>query len=190
MTTPKHVSSTIKAVTDALWPILGGNHLEAEMWQRIQDAVSAAIQPDPEPMPVKCPCTMIEQDESCPVGYPSLLCDDCNGIGILPATPSSAGTVSVEAAGWQPIETAPQGVSNGGKLGVTWMMLAVPDDEGGFNCLSGMRVGDKFYAAMTFYCGGPFDGKQFEKREVEVNPTHWMPLPDPPALRALAGERG
>jgi hypothetical protein len=28
-----------------------------------------------------CPCTMIEQDESCPVGYPSLLCDICNGIG-------------------------------------------------------------------------------------------------------------
>ena len=30
---------------------------------------------------VACPCTLIEQDESCPVGYPSLLCGACNGVG-------------------------------------------------------------------------------------------------------------
>ena len=30
---------------------------------------------------MQCPCTLVEQDESCPVGYPSLLCDICNGIG-------------------------------------------------------------------------------------------------------------
>lgn len=28
-----------------------------------------------------CPCTMIEQDENCPVGYPAMLCSVCNGIG-------------------------------------------------------------------------------------------------------------
>ena len=28
-----------------------------------------------------CPCTLIEQDESCPVGYPSLLCSICQGTG-------------------------------------------------------------------------------------------------------------
>jgi hypothetical protein len=28
-----------------------------------------------------CGCTLIEQDESCPVGYPSLLCDTCDGKG-------------------------------------------------------------------------------------------------------------
>ena len=32
-----------------------------------------------------CPCTLVEQDDSCPVGYPSLLCHDCSGIGFLPA---------------------------------------------------------------------------------------------------------
>ncbi|NHT75888.1 hypothetical protein G8E10_09370 [Rhizobiaceae bacterium CRRU44] len=32
-----------------------------------------------------CPCTGIAQDESCPVGYPSLLCQVCNGIGHVPA---------------------------------------------------------------------------------------------------------
>lgn len=81
---------------------------------------------------------------------------------------------------WQGIESAPSGVSKHGKLGVTWIMLAIPDDEDGFHAVSGMRVGDKFYAAMTFYCGGPFDGKQYEQREVEVKPTHWQPLPPAP----------
>ena len=28
-----------------------------------------------------CHCTMVEQDESCPIGYPSLLCEDCDGTG-------------------------------------------------------------------------------------------------------------
>lgn len=34
--------------------------------------------------PRDCPCTMIEQDETCPVGFPSLLCEACDGRGILP----------------------------------------------------------------------------------------------------------
>lgn len=29
----------------------------------------------------ECPCTTIEQDEDCPVGYPSLLCGACKGTG-------------------------------------------------------------------------------------------------------------
>lgn len=33
-------------------------------------------------MIVPCPCTLIEQDEDCPVGYPSLICGVCDGIGI------------------------------------------------------------------------------------------------------------
>ena len=28
-----------------------------------------------------CHCTLIEQDPSCPVGFPSLLCEDCDGKG-------------------------------------------------------------------------------------------------------------
>jgi hypothetical protein len=31
-----------------------------------------------------CPCTTIEQDEDCPVGYPSLLCGACKGTGRAP----------------------------------------------------------------------------------------------------------
>lgn len=36
--------------------------------------------PAPEPN-VACPCTLIEQDEDCPVGYPSMLCGVCKGTG-------------------------------------------------------------------------------------------------------------
>ena len=32
-----------KAVIDALWPILGGNHTDAETWREIGDAVCAAL---------------------------------------------------------------------------------------------------------------------------------------------------
>ena len=82
--------------------------------------------------------------------------------------------------GWQPIETAPKGVEHNGKKAMSWMMLSWPDGEGGYHVESGMRVGDQFFAAPTFYSGGPFDGKQYTLREVEVFPTHWMPLPAPP----------
>jgi hypothetical protein len=30
-----------------------------------------------------CSCTLVEQDETCPIGYPSLLCDKCNGKGVI-----------------------------------------------------------------------------------------------------------
>ena len=43
-------------------------------------AIRALTPRDAEP----CPCTLIEQDESCPVGFPSLLCDTCDGKGFLP----------------------------------------------------------------------------------------------------------
>jgi len=33
----------LKSVTAALWPLLGGNHLPAETWHEVNDAVSAAL---------------------------------------------------------------------------------------------------------------------------------------------------
>ncbi|MDI6835410.1 MAG: hypothetical protein QMD99_06815 [Rhizobiaceae bacterium] len=30
---------------------------------------------------VPCPCTLVEQDEDCPVGYPSMICGICEGNG-------------------------------------------------------------------------------------------------------------
>lgn len=73
---------------------------------------------------------------------------------------------------WHPIETAPAGAT-----GYAWMMLAWgPEDDQ--NTGVGMRDGDKFYASATFYRLGR--EKQYEFREIEVRPTHWMPLPASP----------
>jgi len=41
----------LEAVMGALWPILGGNHTDAETWQQINDAVSAAITQAEGPQP-------------------------------------------------------------------------------------------------------------------------------------------
>lgn len=37
--------------------------------------------PAPETHVVPCPCTLIEQDEDCLIGYPSMLCGVCKGTG-------------------------------------------------------------------------------------------------------------
>lgn len=37
-----------------------------------------------------CSCTLSQQDESCPVGYPSLLCDICDGKGVVPSPRAQA----------------------------------------------------------------------------------------------------
>lgn len=34
-------------------------------------------------MTVPCPCTVIHHDDSCPVGFPSALCQACGGMGHL-----------------------------------------------------------------------------------------------------------
>ncbi|GAA4169340.1 hypothetical protein [Shinella granuli] len=83
--------------------------------------------------------------------------------------------VEVAVEEWQPIETAPKGVR-----GVAWMLLAY-GPEGDQTVGVGMRFHDQFFAASTFYTGGPHDGRQFEFREHEVRPTHWRPLPTPPS---------
>lgn len=77
------------------------------------------------------------------------------------------------AEAWQPIETAPKGV-----IGYAWMMLAWGGDDDPHTA-EGMRCGDKFFAAGTFYCLG--QEKKYELREVEVHPTHWAPMPPPPS---------
>lgn len=41
----------------------------------------------PAAQQIPCHCIAIEQDETCPVGYPSLLCEDCDGKGHLALAP-------------------------------------------------------------------------------------------------------
>jgi len=43
---------------------------------------------------VPCPCTLIEQDEDCPVGYPSMICGICEGRGH--ATPEKVTALACE----------------------------------------------------------------------------------------------
>lgn len=74
--------------------------------------------------------------------------------------------------GWQPIETAPRGAK-----GYTWMDLAW-GPEGDQSCGTGMRWGDRFFAAGVFHCLG--QEKRYEIREVEVQPTHWRLGPGVP----------
>ena len=53
-----------------------GGHLEA--------AFEAGAKWASEPQPTPCECTKVSQDETCLVGYPSLLCEVCGGKGHLP----------------------------------------------------------------------------------------------------------
>lgn len=39
---------------------------------------------DTVPALIECGCMKVQQDETCPVGYPSLLCDECDGRGLVP----------------------------------------------------------------------------------------------------------
>lgn len=73
---------------------------------------------------------------------------------------------------WSPIETAPKG-----EKGCSWMLLAWGPEEDKSTGY-GMNVDGKFYASATFYCLG--QDRLCQMREIEVNPTHWMPLPAAP----------
>ncbi|MFL7901507.1 DUF551 domain-containing protein [Azospirillum argentinense] len=92
---------------------------------------------------------------------------------LLSASPAAPAAQSGE--GWQPIDTAPKGAK-----GYAWMQLAWGPDEDKATG-DGMYANGKFYAVATFYCAG--QSRQYQMREIEVSPTHWMPLPSAPAPR-------
>jgi hypothetical protein len=76
---------------------------------------------------------------------------------------------------WLPIETAP-----GGEYFFATIAWGLPGQQ----CTGdAMRYKDKWIAAAVFYKGGPRDSRQFEYREVEVEPTHWSPAALPPHHR-------
>lgn len=77
------------------WSVEGGWN-EANGEAPNEEAAKAAAQADfearilsaLEPSADDCECTKIQQDETCPVGYPSLLCEICDGKGVV--QPSAA----------------------------------------------------------------------------------------------------
>lgn len=52
-----------------------------DLFNRLCAAFDAPEDAPPPSSHVACPCTLIEQDEDCPVGYPSMLCGVCKGTG-------------------------------------------------------------------------------------------------------------
>lgn len=75
-------------ITELTRPIIGiENRTAREVFDIMCDRISAtaaleaALSAIPASAGEECPCTLIEQDESCPVGYPSLLCSVCSGTG-------------------------------------------------------------------------------------------------------------
>jgi hypothetical protein len=68
--------TTARAVLDALWPILGGNHTDAQTWQQISDAVSGALarRIEAEAVPVAC---KRPHCETCGKDAPEVLCPTC-----------------------------------------------------------------------------------------------------------------
>jgi len=57
---------------------------------------------------VPCPCTTIAQDETCPVGYPSLLCEDCDGKGHLPGAECLHGALHSVISAYQRVRRSSQ----------------------------------------------------------------------------------
>lgn len=82
---------------------------------------------------------------------------------------------------WQPIETAPRGAN-----GISFM-LVMWGPEGDENCGYAIQIDGRFFASAVYFCSGR-KAKPFEIRETEVNPTHWMPLSNPP-IDAAMGEK-
>jgi hypothetical protein len=75
---------------------------------------------------------------------------------------------------WQPIETAPKGAR-----GYAWMMLCWGREDG-LATGTGFHAEGRFFAAATFFKPSGFPA--FEHRQIEVFPTHWMPIPQPPEV--------
>lgn len=74
--------------------------------------------------------------------------------------------------GWKPIETAPEPKGDFFFCHLAWG----PDDDKSTG--DGFRWNGRWFAAGVFHRIG--QERRFEIREIEVRPTHWMPLPAAP----------
>ncbi|MCW0979360.1 hypothetical protein OK142_00935 [Agrobacterium sp. BT-220-3] len=58
--------------------------IDADHLRSRAEAAEAEVKRLISPVTLACRCTKVAQDETCPVGYPSLLCETCDGKGVLP----------------------------------------------------------------------------------------------------------
>ncbi|WP_247997029.1 hypothetical protein [Brucella tritici] len=97
----RHGSFAVWKSDSKTWSMYGGKYgfLMLDRFSSEEEAKAEAeqivISLDAEPFSGACPCTTIQQDETCPVGYPSLLCETCDGKGVLP---SAARDLALEGA--------------------------------------------------------------------------------------------
>jgi len=100
-------------------------NLSLSDWSRLSSVILSAL----EPSAADCPCTLIQQDETCPVGYPSLLCEICDGKGVL--QPSAARELALEEAArvaertWP--ESGPLDMGHGARIAAAIRTLSSPD---------------------------------------------------------------
>lgn len=78
---------------------------------------------------------------------------------------------------WQPIETFPSNA----KSDYSFALVAWGPD-GDKSTGFAVRYKNEWFAGALFYCGGPYDQRQYEYRETKINPSHWMTEPDVPAI--------
>lgn len=80
---------------------------------------------------------------------------------------------------WQPIETAPKSVADGRKVGGIYHLGFIPDDgshdgQSQISVIWWEPLMKSRHGERGKWCADAFDCA------VEVKPTHWMPLPEPP----------
>jgi hypothetical protein len=82
---------TRPTTADEAWGLFNSrlfNHGKEETMRNSFNIALAELFSPPAPVDrgtVPCECTKVAQDDSCPVGFPSLLCEMCDGKGDVPA---------------------------------------------------------------------------------------------------------
>ncbi|MGQ8632313.1 hypothetical protein ACUTJJ_12630 [Agrobacterium sp. DKPNP3] len=80
-----------------------------------------------------------------------------------------------DVARWQDISTAPKVKENYFFCRLAW------GPENDRSTGDEFRWNGRWFAVGTFYKGKRFDECQYEMRQIEVQPSHWMPLAAAPA---------
>lgn len=174
------------------------NHGKDETpYNSFRTALSCLFDQAPSPVDrgtVPCECTKVAQDDSCPIGYPSLLCDVCDGKGHLPAVKLDGrelweivfGIASDAAAAEITDEQYQQIADAINKVFIDPIAAAPSDDEVDdgrskcFVCLEAFFDGDPVYYSDDGYmhetCCGP-DRDSFYNDDGELKEGDPVPRP-------------
>lgn len=111
-----YLAGTVTQKQTAIASALGSAIVAADDFFRLRDtpgipanrnSVVTAQTEDEAGDSAACACTKIQQDETCPVGYPSLLCEVCDGKGVVQLQDSR---LDLERF-WRPISEADKSIT-------------------------------------------------------------------------------